>query len=142
MCTVSFTHIASRTALEQGAALASRLGDTGAASFYALQAGRITQELRKYLHRSSGIIDAYQEPKQFNRTGLDAAVPLGVLISGSKGTEEWGPANEYVLATIKAYVDSFRSEYKINDGKPVVPVATGRYAGKPPQLRVIDMDLS
>ncbi|KAG8908356.1 hypothetical protein FRB99_007283 [Tulasnella sp. 403] len=123
-----FTYIVSRTALDKGARLALRLDDPHAASYYALEAGAITKHLREFIEKDKGIVLAYKNPKQFNRTGLDAAFPLGVLIAGGGTDEEWEPANEYTLATIKEYVDSFRDEYKINQGEKKLAVATGRYA--------------
>ncbi|KAG8962585.1 hypothetical protein FRC00_009275 [Tulasnella sp. 408] len=112
----------------RGAALATKLGDTSAAQFYSAQAIQIEVELQSFVSRPNGVVLAYKEPKQFNRTGLDAAVPLGVLVSGAQGASAWGPASDHILATLKAYVDSFRNEYKINKGEKKRAVATGRYA--------------
>ncbi|KAG8971723.1 Glucoamylase, intracellular sporulation-specific, partial [Tulasnella sp. 427] len=123
-----FTYIASLSALSRGAALATKLNDARAAQYYSAQALQIELELRSFISLQDGVILGYKEPKQFNRTGLDAAVPLGVLISGAQGSEQFGPASDHVLATLKAYVDSFRDEYKINQGEKKLAVATGRYA--------------
>lgn len=109
--------------------MATKLGDPHAAQFYTTQALQIEVELHSFVSLEDGVILGYKEPKQFNRTGLDAAVPLGVLISGSEGADNWGPASDHVLATLKAYVDSFRKEYKINGDEKQLAVATGRYAG-------------
>ncbi|KAG8893569.1 Glucoamylase, intracellular sporulation-specific, partial [Tulasnella sp. 417] len=123
-----FTYIASLRALSGGAALATKLGDTNAAAFYSAQATQIEEDLHSFVSMKNGVVLAYKEPKQFNRTGLDAAVPLGVLVSGAQGASDWGPASDHILATLKAYVDSFRDEYKINKGEKKLAVATGRYA--------------
>lgn len=123
-----FTYIASLAALSRGATLATELDDPHAAQFYTTQALQIEAELHSFVSPEDGVILGYKEPKQFNRTGLDAAVPLGVLISGSEGADKWGPASDHVLATLKAYVDSFRKEYKINGDEKQLAVATGRYA--------------
>lgn len=87
------------------------------------------KDLRKLIDSDTGRITAYENPGQWNRTGLDAAVPLAVLVAGTSGIDEWGPADDYVLATLSAYVDSFRDEYAINAGERRGAVATGRYAG-------------
>ncbi|KAG8999196.1 hypothetical protein FRB94_006385 [Tulasnella sp. JGI-2019a] len=123
-----FTFLASLTALRRGARLAIRLSDDSAASYYTIQADRIMKALRTFVDPNTGRIMAYEKPDKSHRTGLDAAVPLAVLVAGRQGVEEWGPADDSVLATIKAYVDSFRDEYAINRGERHGAVATGRYA--------------
>ncbi|KAG8873530.1 hypothetical protein FRB98_008908 [Tulasnella sp. 332] len=123
-----FTLLVSLTALRKGARLAIQLADAPAASHYTEQGDRIMKELRNFIDPDTGRILAYENPGQWNRTGLDAAIPLAVLAAGTSGVDEWGPANDYVLATLGAYVDSFRDQYAINVEERPKAVATGRYA--------------
>ena len=127
----SFTIIVSLRALEMGAALASRLDDGLASDWYLKQAELAKKKLTRLFLAKNGAIMAYENPSQFNRTGFDASVLLGVSFNGAMDDSAWAPANDHVLATVKHFVDSFRDEYPINGGEKKLPVLTGRYRGKP-----------
>ncbi|CUA77622.1 glucoamylase [Rhizoctonia solani] len=128
-----FTLVACRQALRSGAALATRLGDTGAADWY--------QQQFKVMH--SRILDsgmfrfpdgsyrAYANPGSLGRRGVDSAVLLAILAAGEAGDPNFGPAAPAVLASVKVYVDAFRGVYPIANNSDqlfgIAPVPTGRY---------------
>ncbi|CED83661.1 glucoamylase [Phaffia rhodozyma] len=127
-----FTLLASRVALERGAALATRLSDPGAASFYTQEANAITDRLELFWSPDRNFISATIDAPRFGRSGLDSALILAFLHAGEQGDGVWGIAGERALSTLISYVDSFKNGlYKIND----VPgdgwngaIAVGRYS--------------
>ncbi|KDQ18310.1 glycoside hydrolase family 15 protein [Botryobasidium botryosum FD-172 SS1] len=129
----SFTLYASYLSLTHGSALAKRLNDTGASEFYTEQAQKIADTLESFVtsSNSSTYIESSLNPGQWNRKGIDAALPLAVLVGAqvSGGDTPWAAHRPEVLATVKTYVDSFRTVYPLNERVAEgAPVSVGRYA--------------
>jgi glucoamylase len=128
--------VACRKALHDGAALASRLGDSGAAAWYRQQFNVMTSRILDsgMFHFSDGSYRAYANPGNLGRRGVDSAVLLAILAAGETGDINFGPTAPAVLASVKVYVDAFRGKYPIanSDGQVngTEPVPTGRYPGE------------
>lgn len=128
-----FTLLATHRALTLGSHFALRLSDPGASQFYLAEAARILDRLEDFWLPSESHIVASLPKTKFHRSGLDAAIFLGVLRAGGQGEETWGVAGGRTLATIVKYVDGFKELYGIN-AHPSEDwngaVAVGRYTGE------------
>ncbi|ORY34856.1 Six-hairpin glycosidase-like protein, partial [Naematelia encephala] len=124
-----FNRLVSLRALEEGAALAERLNDSGAATFYKVQSSILVSELPSFLRNSSNdtwlaSLSESGGPIQ-GRTGLDCAIPLSVVHSNGR----LSPTDPAVLNTLWRYVRSFKGLYGINnDTSWTDGWALGRYA--------------
>jgi glucoamylase len=131
-----FTQLLERKALQEGAELARRLGDTGAARWYDQQANLLAEVLPRHwdprrrflvatLDREGGTSDA--------RSGLDSSVLIATLGGYSTGddllSQDLYPVDqEQVLATAVALEDAFAALYPINAQSRQIPgIAIGRY---------------
>ncbi len=123
-----YTLMVIRRALMEGAELAERLSDHGAASWYHSQAKQIELELEHFWDEKNGYIKA-----TINRTGgidyklsnLDTAVILGLLHGGMHdGFLAWD--NPKVLATMAKLTAVFKTLYPINQYS-IPGIAIGRY---------------
>ncbi|KAK0553425.1 hypothetical protein OC846_001300 [Tilletia horrida] len=131
-----FTLAVQYRALTEGAAFATAMKDSGAATFYAQQASAISSKLQSFWSSSLNRVQAYQNtPSGFNRNGLDCSVLLGSLHgwiqnSTASGVSSalFGPGSDRILATHRQYVDSFRGLYPINNNAAApAAVGVGRY---------------
>ncbi|MDE2492033.1 MAG: glycoside hydrolase family 15 protein [Elusimicrobia bacterium] len=132
------TQIAQRDALREGAWLARRLGDDGAAGWYDEQAAAIDEQLGRYWNAAQGYLDSSLDQDgglQGKDSGLDSAVILAAIhrlpVDGEALTPDESAAfsvvDPRILATAEALKARFRAEYAIN-GRPGAPgVAIGRY---------------
>jgi glucoamylase len=131
-----YTRMVQREALLEGAKLATRLGDSGAATFYQKQQQALQTEIEK--HKDSvnhRLIPTLDDPRPF-----DAAVILAVLHTDNSDDNYLGAADEYVLGTADTYLTSFaynttdlQDRFEINNrkqdnlGEPM-GLAVGRYS--------------
>ncbi|KAK5149060.1 hypothetical protein LTR04_000139 [Oleoguttula sp. CCFEE 6159] len=127
-----FTIQSQHRALLEGSQMAKRLGYTCAACDS--QSPQLACFLANNFWNASAnhIIANIQTPTGFARSGIDSNYLLGATenfdIDGSCDNAYYQPCSSRVLASHKAYVDSFRSIYPINAGKnSSAAVATGRY---------------
>lgn len=122
-----YTRIVQMQSLVEGADLADRLGDSGAASWYRQQAAQIAvalgnhwddqgKKIRVSLNRVEGV--------DYKRSELDIAVLLGALHTNTQGSVIY---SEGMMSTVAQIVDSFRRLYPINQRQNVPGVAIGRY---------------
>ncbi|HTN82113.1 MAG TPA: glycoside hydrolase family 15 protein [Sorangium sp.] len=132
-----FTRLLERMALVEGAALAARLEDAGAARWYLEQSRALGDEL--LLHWDPGrnhlVATRDQDGWPSPRSGLDSSVIVATL--GGYATEEDLPLEgvspypvdqEQVLATAAAVERAFEAMYLINDpSMPNAGIAIGRY---------------
>ena len=130
------TQVAQRNALREGAWLARRLGDSGAADWYDEQAAALEQSLGRFWDPQKGYLVSSRDRDgglDYKSSGLDAAVILAAIHRRPVDGEAL-PAGEdaaysatdpRVLATAEALKERFRSEYGINGRGP--GVAIGRY---------------
>ncbi|XXY55234.1 glycoside hydrolase family 15 protein [Sorangium sp. So ce269] len=132
-----FTRLLERTALVEGAALATRLEDAGAARWYLEQARMLGDDL--LLHWDPGrnhlVATRDQDGWPSPRSGLDSSVIVATL--GGYATEEdlhregvspYPVDQEQVLATAAAVESTFEALYLINDpSKRIEGIAIGRY---------------
>jgi glucoamylase len=131
----SFTILSCRKALNVGSALATRLGDQGAAAWYTQQSAALKSLLldQGKFRFPDGSYRAY-EGSPNNRRGVDSAVLLAILAAGDAGDADFGPTAPAVLASVKVYVDAFRGLYAIANStgqrEGSDPVPTGRYPGE------------
>ncbi len=130
-----YTRIVQRRALVEGAKLARRLDDPGAADWYTAQAGALETEIRKHWNQGQGIISATLDRDggiDYKSSGLDTAVILGVLHAHLSGDDFFSPTSDMVLATASKLATKFGAIYDINrikdDGAGgTLGIAIGRY---------------
>lgn len=124
-----YTRIAQLAALKEGAELARKLNDFGAAFFYDNQAELIRESLRHFWDPQRGLIRATLnrvEGVEYKMSDLDTAVILGVLHAGLP-PGGFSVDDPRVLATAERLDEAFRREYKINQTK--VDAGTGGKIG-------------
>lgn len=125
------TGMAQRAALLDGAGLARKLGDPGAADWYESQARLIeaklvdhwdqrTNTIRAELGRSGGL--------DYKSSGLDTAVILAAIRPRTPGQGDlFSVVDKRVLATAQALKEAFRAGYALNRRADAPGVAIGRY---------------
>lgn len=131
-----FTRLLERKALQEGAELAKRLGDAGAASWYQEQTKYLAEVLplhwdarRRFLVATLNL----EVGRNQARNGLDSSVLIATL--GGYSTDDdllsqdlYPVEQEQVLATAVALEDAFAALYPINDPARHIPgIAIGRY---------------
>ncbi|TFY76736.1 hypothetical protein EWM64_g7278, partial [Hericium alpestre] len=124
-----FTTAVQHRALREGSALATRLGQTSVVENYDTQADNILCFLQSYWNPTGNYMTANTNS---GRSGHDANVVLTSThtwdIEAGCDAVTYQPCSDKALASLKAYVDVFRSIYKVNNGIAVnAAVATGRY---------------
>ncbi|PPQ72654.1 hypothetical protein CVT26_004320 [Gymnopilus dilepis] len=124
-----FTTAVQHRALREGAALASKIGQSSVVSGYTTQAGNILCFLQSYWNPSGGYITANTGG---GRSGKDANTALASIhtFDPTAGCDAvtFQPCSDKALSSLKVYVDSFRSIYGVNSGiASNAAVATGRY---------------
>ena len=122
--------MAKQRALTEGAALATRLNDPGAATWYLQQAAAIRARLPDFWNASQGHL--VSTLGNTGRNGLDCGTLLGSLHGNGAAAAAAGsifpPSSDQVLATVQRLVDAFRSLYPINANVSAdLGVAIGRY---------------
>ncbi|KAF5382462.1 hypothetical protein D9615_002737 [Tricholomella constricta] len=125
-----FTTAVQHRALREGVSLAQKIGQTGVVSGWTTQADNVFCFMQSYwnpnrLHMTSNT--------QGGRTGIDANSALASIhtFDAAAGCDAvtFQPCSDKALASLKVYVDSFRSIYTINRGIAANrAVATGRYS--------------
>jgi glucoamylase len=121
-----FTNMVQYRALIEGAALATRLGDTGAATWYTTQAGLIKTQLSSFWSSSKGYLISTLNT---GRDGLDCGTLLGSLHgNGAAGYGIYPASSDEVLVTLAALVNVMTPLYSINSASGAPGVAIGRYS--------------
>lgn len=131
-----YTRMVQRRALIDGARLAQRLGDEGAAKWYDEQANALDAALSAHWDEGKKIIQVTRNfvgggSVDYKHSGLDIAVVLGAL-HGESYRRDFGVTDDRVLSTAAQLVVAFDSLYAINkvtkgwDGS-ALGVALGRY---------------
>ncbi|GLD98889.1 hypothetical protein PINS_up007607 [Pythium insidiosum] len=124
-----YTFAAQRRAMHEGRDFARKLGDKGAADFYAQQAQVLDQKIKTFWNAGAMSLQT-----TLNARLLDAALPLGV-VHGNVGDGLFAPSDDRVLATVFKLEEGFIGEYALNRNaktdKAGLPlsVALGRYYG-------------
>lgn len=130
-----YTRMLQRTALREGADLATTLKDQGAADFYNQQAEQIEQSMDAFWSEEKGYFQATLDRVgglDYKQSNLDVAVMLGTFQSQSDTHPFLMPDNDKILATAYALHQVFDSLYPINAvektdiGEPIAP-GIGRY---------------
>ncbi|KAI0755207.1 glucoamylase [Daedaleopsis nitida] len=129
-----FTTAVQHRALRDGAALATKIGQTSVVSGYTTQADNLLCFLQltpkqSYWNPSAGYITANTGG---GRSGKDANTVLTSIhtFDPEAGCDAitFQPCSDKALSNLKVYVDSFRSIYTLNSGIAAsAAVATGRY---------------
>jgi glucoamylase len=132
-----FTLMVQRRALVQGAALADRLGDSGAASFYRLQVSLMENTISNHWDAQNQVIhatynwDTASTVTKYKGEILDVAIVLGAL-QGDLGDGFFSVNDDRVLASAQKLEAAFKAVYPIDqntvdsDGKTLgTPI--GRY---------------
>ncbi|KAF8641347.1 hypothetical protein AX16_010045 [Volvariella volvacea WC 439] len=124
-----FTTSAQHRALREGAALARKVGQTSLATNYETQAANALCFLQSYWNPSATFVTSNTGG---GRSGKDANSALASIhaFDAAAGCDPitFQPCSDKALASLKVYVDAFRSIYPINSGIPAnQAVATGRY---------------
>jgi glucoamylase len=124
------TRMAQRRALLDGAELAGRLNDQGAAAWYRQQAAFIGAELEWHWDPGAGYLRAsviHTGGNDYKVSGLDVSVILGPLHAEVPG-RSFSVNDDYLLATALRIRQVFGELYGINDSARGTPgVAIGRY---------------
>ncbi|KAF8530546.1 glucoamylase [Hysterangium stoloniferum] len=124
-----FTTAVQHRSLREGAAFATAIGQTSAASGYTSQAANVLCFLQSYWNPSGSYITSNTGG---GRVGIDANSVLASIHTydaeaGCDATT-FQPCSDKALANHLVYVDSFRGIYDINSGLgPGTAAATGRY---------------
>ncbi len=122
-----YTRMVQRRALIEGAKLAQRLGDAGAAAWYLEQAELITQSLPLFWRSERGYLVASLEPVGFPKpSGLDAGTILAFL-HGDPGDGTVSALDQRAQATLTHLTEAFREIYPINRRPEFTGVGIGRY---------------
>jgi glucoamylase len=129
-----YTRMQQRTALREGAKLASVLNDQGAADFYNQQASIIESQIEWFwdagnnrLKTTIDWVSGVNKP-----SNLDVAIILGSIQGYSEIAPFYLPTHDRVLATAWAIHEAFLNLYQINsinkteNGDPIFP-GIGRY---------------
>ncbi|KAF8158200.1 glucoamylase [Crassisporium funariophilum] len=124
-----FTTAVQHRSLREGAALATKIGQTSVVAGYTAQANNILCFLQSYWNPSSGFITSNTGG---GRSGKDANSALASIhtFDAAAGCDAatFQPCSDKALSSLKVYVDAFRSIYTINSGIAAnAAVATGRY---------------
>jgi glucoamylase len=110
-----YARMAQRRALLDGARLADRLQDGGAAQFYRQQAAELETAISEHWDPAKGYVVATREAAGSDKVSqLDACVVLAALHARSKHDGFFGPSDDRILATAKRLSDEFRTLYFIN----------------------------
>ncbi|KAJ9661612.1 hypothetical protein H2201_006468 [Coniosporium apollinis] len=127
-----FTIQSMHHSLVEGAHMAVRLGYT--CPQCESQAPQVACFLANNFWNETGqhVLANINTPEGFSRTGIDSNYLLGAAenfdIDAPCDNTYYQPCSSRILASHKAYVDSFREIYPINAGRPANgAVATGRY---------------
>jgi glucoamylase len=105
-----YTRMVQRRALREGAKLANRLNDPGAANWYNLQAAAIEKALNDHWDAKKGYLLATLNRDgglDYKTSNLDAAVVLAVLHGHIPGDAFFAPTDDMVLATAQALAAVF-----------------------------------
>ncbi|CCX34771.1 Six-hairpin glycosidase-like protein [Pyronema domesticum] len=120
-----FNMMVQQRALREGAALATRLNDGGAATYYTQQANAIRARLPEFWSSSKGYLVS---TLQTSRDGLDCGTLLGALHgNGAAGQGIYQASSDEVLVTLQALVNAFKPLYPINTASGSPGTAIGRY---------------
>ncbi|KAF8158198.1 glucoamylase [Crassisporium funariophilum] len=124
-----FTTAVQHRSLREGAALATKIGQTSVVSGYTLQANNALCFMQSYWNPAAGYMTANTGG---GRSGKDANAMLTSIhtFDPAAGCDAatFQPCSDKALSNLKVYVDSFRSIYAINSGVASnAAVATGRY---------------
>ncbi|KAI9893350.1 MAG: Glucoamylase, intracellular sporulation-specific [Vezdaea aestivalis] len=124
-----FTAMVQRRALREGADIAARFGDSGAASWYIQQQNDILNRLKMFWDSYHGRLMASVGTL---RSGLDCANLLGAIHGETDDTDKYPPWSDEVLLGLLDLVEDQRSRFKINaspgrKAKALEGVVIGRY---------------
>lgn len=120
-----FTMMAQHRALVEGAELADRLNDPGAATYYRSQAALIKARLPQFWDANKGYLVA---TLGHSRSGEDCGTLLGSLHgNGRRGMGIFTPGSDEVLVTLQALVNSMKNLYPLNQRAGAPGIAVGRY---------------
>jgi glucoamylase len=124
-----YVRMVQRRALIQGARLAERLDDGGAAHWYRAQASALEREILRHWNERKGYILTTLDRNDgidYKHSGLDVSVVLASL-HGDAGDGFLSPSDDRMLATARRIQDAFRELYPINHSSAAPGVAIGRY---------------
>ncbi len=122
-----YTRIVQRRALIEGARLADRLGDSGAAEFYRKQAGLLSTALMA--HMQNGLVmPTLDRVEGWNHkfSNLDVAVILGSIHAFDAEDDFFAPSSDWILSSAVKLEDAFIRIYPLNRN-PIPAPAIGRY---------------
>ncbi len=123
-----YTRLIQRRALVEGAKLADRLGDGGAASFYRAQAAKLEPLIETHWNESKGVlVPTFGRDRgvHYKTSDIDTAVLLAILHStGSDGY--FSVDDDRVLSTLERQIRVFQALYHVNQ-KGYGATAMGRY---------------
>lgn len=124
-----YTLMVTRRALLEGAALAERLDDKGAARWYHLQAKEIEIELENFWDNNKNYFIATinrTDGADYKSSNLDVSVLLGLLHGNlHDGFLAWDDPR--ILATVEKIISTFSHLYPVNHSRHIPGTAIGRY---------------
>jgi glucoamylase len=122
-----FTRMVQRKALSEGARLAERLEDRGAAAWYRQQVRNLDQALSRHWNSRGQWIRATLnrvEGVDYKASNLDSAVLLGILRAPHP---DFAVGNQKVISTFFQLSDHFERLYSVNQRFADLAPALGRY---------------
>ena len=112
-----FTLMVQRKSMILGAALAERLGDTGAASFYRAQVPPMEALIRSFwdgrVIKTTIKCEAWCDNLNAKLNNVDSAQHLGALYGGTEGF--FSATSDEVLSTVETLQETMQQSYQIND---------------------------
>lgn len=124
-----FTRMAQHRSLVEGADLARKLGDSGAADWYQMQANLISNEIQWHWNKNAGIFVA-----TLNRVGgidykhgMDSSVIIAALVASTGENTAVNIKDDRLLSSVKRMEEKFAEIYNINRQTSALSPAIGRY---------------
>lgn len=123
-----FTRLIQRRALIEGAELALRLGDKGAADFYLQQSEFLANEIMNHWDSKKGYFKATLNPQDARgKGGLDSSIFIAVVNSYKEGDQFLPIYNEKLLSNAQILKDTFIQTYNLNSRSLEKAPLIGRY---------------
>ena len=124
-----FTRLMQRRALLEGAKLARRLGDVGAAAWYVWQAHLIEPQLNDHWDQQLGIYKSTIRRLSGidYKQGMDASVVLGLIVAARSDDPFMSITDPKLASTVNVIISTFQKLYPINQKDLIEAPGIGRY---------------
>lgn len=123
-----FTRLIQRRALIEGAELALRLGDKGAADYYLMQSEFLASAVLEHWDAKKGYFSATLNPSDSRgKGGLDSSIFIAIVNAYKTGDLFLPLFDEKILSNAQMIKETFGRIYGINSNKDQLAPLIGRY---------------